>query len=284
MAAGCTAGRRPGGLGIGVVVLSAALVGAWSPGWRRPATPARAGPRPRLPAGRLRPPGPLPPRRPPLRRQAPPMRPGSGPYGVDGRLGDRGERQTRHRGLADHRGPDVRRHRRLRQPGSGRGGPDGDARMSRLRRPASTSWPTEWVTTRDWVGAASGNQPRPRAGSRRRVRWRAAPTWSSATGVPLSRSRSAARGYKGQYLLKLVASGGQQSYIPLTVWDPASHATYVLMAGVLTDQAFNPYGSYDLYQGATACAPDMYPARAGRAWCLSTAPTRPETGPVPTSP
>jgi hypothetical protein len=64
---------------------------------------------------------------------------------------------------------------------------------------------------------------------------------------------------QGQYLLKLVASGGQQSYIPLTVWDPADNATYVLMAGVLTDQAFNPYGSYDLYQGATACAPDVYP-------------------------
>lgn len=64
---------------------------------------------------------------------------------------------------------------------------------------------------------------------------------------------------QGQYLLKLVGSGGQQSYVPLTVWDPASRATYVLMAGVLTEQVFNPFGGYDLYQGATPCAPSHYP-------------------------
>jgi hypothetical protein len=64
---------------------------------------------------------------------------------------------------------------------------------------------------------------------------------------------------EGQYLLKVVGSRGQQSYVPLTVWDPASHATYVVMSGVLTDQAFNPYGNYDLYQGAASCAPDVYP-------------------------
>jgi hypothetical protein len=64
---------------------------------------------------------------------------------------------------------------------------------------------------------------------------------------------------EGQYLLKLVGNRGQQSYVPLTVWDPTSHATYVIMSGVLTDQAFNPYGSYDLYQGAAACAPHVYP-------------------------
>jgi hypothetical protein len=64
---------------------------------------------------------------------------------------------------------------------------------------------------------------------------------------------------QGQYLLKLVGSGGQQSYIPLTVWDPASTAAYVIMDGSLTDQVFNPYGGYDLYQGATPCAAGIYP-------------------------
>ncbi len=57
------------------------------------------------------------------------------------------------------------------------------------------------------------------------------------------------RWVQGQYLLKLVGSGGQQSYVPLTIWDPASHAAYVMMAGVFTWQAFNPFGGYDLYQG-----------------------------------
>ncbi len=54
---------------------------------------------------------------------------------------------------------------------------------------------------------------------------------------------------QGQYLLKLVGSGDQQSYVPLTVWDPSSHATYVIMAGVATWQVFNPFGGYDLYEG-----------------------------------
>ncbi|MGH3745729.1 MAG: N,N-dimethylformamidase beta subunit family domain-containing protein, partial [Mycobacteriales bacterium] len=64
---------------------------------------------------------------------------------------------------------------------------------------------------------------------------------------------------QGQYLLKLVGDGGQQSYVPLTVWDPASTATYVIMDGSFTDQVFNDYGGYDLYRSATPCAPDVYP-------------------------
>ena len=64
---------------------------------------------------------------------------------------------------------------------------------------------------------------------------------------------------QGEYLLKLVSPSDGASYVPLTIWDPASRATYVVMAGVLTDQVFNAYGGYDLYQGATACAPGVYP-------------------------
>jgi len=64
---------------------------------------------------------------------------------------------------------------------------------------------------------------------------------------------------QGEYLLKLVGSGNEQAYVPLTIWDPSSHATYVVMEGVLTQQVFNPYGGYDLYQGATPCAPNHYP-------------------------
>ncbi len=78
--------------------------------------------------------------------------------------------------------------------------------------------------------------------------------WFPSLNLPIT-----AAWVQGQYLLKLVGSGGQQSYIPLTVLDPASHATYVIMSGVLTDQAFNPFGGYDLYQGASACAPNIYP-------------------------
>ena len=58
---------------------------------------------------------------------------------------------------------------------------------------------------------------------------------------------------QGDYLLKLVGSGGQASYIPLTVWDPASNATYLAENDVYTWQAWNPYGGYDFYVGRGPC-------------------------------
>ncbi|HEX7355113.1 MAG TPA: N,N-dimethylformamidase beta subunit family domain-containing protein [Mycobacteriales bacterium] len=78
--------------------------------------------------------------------------------------------------------------------------------------------------------------------------------WQPSITVPVT-----ATWVQGEYLLKLVGDGGQQSYVPLTVWDPASTATYVIMDGSFTDQVFNDYGGYDLYQGATPCAPRVYP-------------------------
>ena len=72
----------------------------------------------------------------------------------------------------------------------------------------------------------------------------------------------------GEYLLKLVGADGEQSYVPLTVWDPASHAAYVVMDGVLTDQVFNAFGGYSLYQSASGCAPHQYPC-SGRSRVVS---------------
>ncbi|MGH3622201.1 MAG: N,N-dimethylformamidase beta subunit family domain-containing protein, partial [Sciscionella sp.] len=64
---------------------------------------------------------------------------------------------------------------------------------------------------------------------------------------------------QGDYLFKLVGNGGQQSYVPLTVWDPDSHAGYVVKNDVLTWQAWNPYGGYDYYVGQGSCPPGVYP-------------------------
>jgi hypothetical protein len=64
---------------------------------------------------------------------------------------------------------------------------------------------------------------------------------------------------QGDYLIKLVGSGGQQSYVPLTVWDPASTATYVIKNDVYTWQAWNPYGGYDFYAGLGGCPAGVYP-------------------------
>jgi hypothetical protein len=79
-------------------------------------------------------------------------------------------------------------------------------------------------------------------------------SWSASLSIAIT-----ARWIQGEYLLKLVGSQGQESYVPLTVWDPTSHGAYVIMDGVLTTQVFNPFGGYDLYKGATPCTPDVYP-------------------------
>ena len=71
----------------------------------------------------------------------------------------------------------------------------------------------------------------------------------------------------GSYLLKLVASTGQQRWVPLTVRDDASTATYVIENAVTTWQAYNRWGGCSLY---------LLPGRArptGRRWCRSTVPT-----------
>src|SRR5580704_15535235 len=64
---------------------------------------------------------------------------------------------------------------------------------------------------------------------------------------------------EGDYLFKLVGSQGQQSYVPLTVWNPTSTAAYLVKNDVYTWQAWNPYGGYDFYTGLGACPRDVYP-------------------------
>ncbi|HUY85895.1 MAG TPA: N,N-dimethylformamidase beta subunit family domain-containing protein, partial [Acidimicrobiales bacterium] len=53
----------------------------------------------------------------------------------------------------------------------------------------------------------------------------------------------------GVYLLKLVASDGQQQFIPLTIRDDNSTAAFVVMNSVTTWQAYNLWGGYSLYYG-----------------------------------
>ena len=64
---------------------------------------------------------------------------------------------------------------------------------------------------------------------------------------------------QGDYLLKLVGSGGQQSYVSLTVWVPTSTATYVVKNDVYTWQAWNTWGGYDFYGGPGSCPAGLYP-------------------------
>jgi hypothetical protein len=57
----------------------------------------------------------------------------------------------------------------------------------------------------------------------------------------------------GDYLLKLVSSGNAQSYVLLTVWDPSSTATYLVMNRSLVEQGWNTFGGYSFYQGKGPC-------------------------------
>lgn len=58
---------------------------------------------------------------------------------------------------------------------------------------------------------------------------------------------------QGDYLLKLVGSGNQQSYVQLTVWNPRSTAAYLMIARSLTEQGWNTFGGYSYYQGQGPC-------------------------------
>lgn len=67
---------------------------------------------------------------------------------------------------------------------------------------------------------------------------------------------------QGDYLFKLVADPGRQSWVPLTVWDPSSHATYIIQNSVLTWQGWNTWGGYDMYGGAPAGQTPTFADRA----------------------
>ena len=57
----------------------------------------------------------------------------------------------------------------------------------------------------------------------------------------------------GDYLLKLVSHGNAQSYVLLTIWDPSSKATYLVMNRSLVEQGWNTFGGYSFYQGKGPC-------------------------------
>ena len=66
----------------------------------------------------------------------------------------------------------------------------------------------------------------------------------------------------GCYLLKLVGDGGQEQFVPLTIRDDSSMASYVLQNSVTTWQAYNLWGSYSLYYGPNAKGKAVFADRA----------------------
>ncbi|MBV9661193.1 MAG: hypothetical protein JO337_08555, partial [Acidimicrobiales bacterium] len=72
--------------------------------------------------------------------------------------------------------------------------------------------------------------------------------WTPSLTVPITSSF-----VQGDYLLKLVGAGNEQSYVLLTVWDQSSTATYLVMARSLTEQGWNTYGGFSYYEGQGPC-------------------------------
>jgi hypothetical protein len=66
----------------------------------------------------------------------------------------------------------------------------------------------------------------------------------------------------GCYLLKLVGSGGEEQFIPLTIRDDTSMASYVLQNSVTTWQAYNLWGTYSLYYGPDGKGRSLFANRA----------------------
>lgn len=60
----------------------------------------------------------------------------------------------------------------------------------------------------------------------------------------------------GDYLIKLTASDDSQSYIQLTVWQPDSRASYLIMNRSMVEQGWNDFGGYDFYTGQGPCILD----------------------------
>ena len=66
----------------------------------------------------------------------------------------------------------------------------------------------------------------------------------------------------GCYLVKLVGSGGEEQFVPLTIRNDASMASYVFQNSVTNWQAYNLWGSYSLYYGPVSGGGQNFANRA----------------------
>ncbi|HEY5014452.1 MAG TPA: N,N-dimethylformamidase beta subunit family domain-containing protein [Acidimicrobiia bacterium] len=105
-----------------------------------------------------------------------------------------------------------------------------------------------------WRSGTMASKPQPACPATPQTHMVSCDKWSPSLRIDITRAF-----VPGDYLLKLVGAGNQQSYVPLIVWDPSSHAAYLVKNDVYTWQAWNPYGGYDFYAGIGPCPPGVYP-------------------------
>jgi hypothetical protein len=75
--------------------------------------------------------------------------------------------------------------------------------------------------------------------------------WSVSLDVPITTGF-----FPGDYLIKLIAGEHAQSYVLLTVSDPDSTATYVILNRSLVEQGWNTFGGFSFYAGVGPCILD----------------------------
>ena len=105
-----------------------------------------------------------------------------------------------------------------------------------------------------WRSGRVPGRRQPHCPLTRKLNMVACDNWSRSLSFPVTRAF-----VPGDYLIKLAGPGNRQTYVPLTVWDPASHATYLIKNDVFTWQAWNSYGGYDFYTGRGNCSAASYP-------------------------
>lgn len=105
-----------------------------------------------------------------------------------------------------------------------------------------------------WTSAELTGKTQPGCPLSKGVNMIACDNWTPSTTVRITENYP-----QGDYLFKLVGKPGEASWIPLTVWAPASKGTYLLKNDVQTWQAWNTYGGYDYYVGKGKCPRGVYP-------------------------
>jgi hypothetical protein len=99
-----------------------------------------------------------------------------------------------------------------------------------------------------WRSATITGQVQPACPVTPQVNMVSCDNWSRSASVVITSAF-----VPGDYLLKLVGSGAQQSYVLLTVSQPTSHATYLVIGRSMTEEGWNTFGGFDFYAGEGAC-------------------------------
>jgi hypothetical protein len=99
-----------------------------------------------------------------------------------------------------------------------------------------------------WTSAEVAGRVQPPCPLKSGVNMVSCDNWASSLSMPITTSF-----VQGEYLIKLVGSDGQQSYVLLTIWDPRSTAAYLFVSRSLTEEGWNTYGGYSYYQGDGPC-------------------------------